>query len=108
MFEEESPMSIDRLQQLIIEKKNPTVVGLDPRPAYIPPQILAEHIAAKGETLEAAADAFYAFNCGLIDALADELQCRGARQVGFARFADAVSASFDVVHAALAVGGTSI
>ncbi|MCL2841868.1 MAG: orotidine-5'-phosphate decarboxylase [Oscillospiraceae bacterium] len=64
-------MSIDRLQQLIIEKKNPTVVGLDPRPEYIPPHILAEHMAQKGETLEAAADAFYAFNCGLIDTLAD-------------------------------------
>ena len=64
-------MSIDRLQQLIIEKKNPTVVGLDPRPEYVPPYILAEHIAKKKETLEAAADAFYAFNCGLIDALSD-------------------------------------
>jgi len=62
---------MDRLQQLIIQKKNPTIVGLDPRPEYVPPQILAAHIAAKGETLEAAADAFYAFNCGLIDALCD-------------------------------------
>jgi len=62
---------MDRLQKRIIELKNPTVVGLDPRPEYVPPQILAEHIAEKGETLEAAADAFYAFNCGLIDALAD-------------------------------------
>ena len=64
-------MSIDRLQKRIIELKNPTIVGLDPRPEYVPPQILAEHISQKGETLEAAADAFYAFNCGLIDALAD-------------------------------------
>jgi len=64
-------MSIDRLQSRIIELNNPTVVGLDPRPEYVPPQILATHIAEHGETLEAAAEAFYAFNCGLIDALCD-------------------------------------
>jgi len=62
---------MDRLQKLIIEKKNPTVVGLDPRPEYVPPQILAEQIATHGETLEAAAEAFYLFNRGLIDALCD-------------------------------------
>ena len=64
-------MSINRLQELIIEKKNPTVLGLDPRPEYVPPHILNRHIEEKGETFEAVADAFYAFNCGLIDALAD-------------------------------------
>jgi len=64
-------MSIDRLQKQIIQKKNPTVLGLDPRPEYIPPHILAAHMAEKGETLQAAADAYYTFNCGLIDALAD-------------------------------------
>jgi len=62
---------MDRLQKLIIEKKNPTVVGLDPRPEYVPPSILAEQIALRGETLEAAAEAFFLFNCGLIDALCD-------------------------------------
>jgi len=64
-------MSIDRLQKLIIEKKNPTVVGLDPRPEYLPPALLAEYVTPGEETLQAVADAFYAFNCGLIDTLCD-------------------------------------
>jgi len=64
-------MSIDKLQDLIRKKKNPTVAGLDPRPDYIPPHILDAAIHEKGETLEALADAFLTFNKGLIDALAD-------------------------------------
>jgi len=62
-------MSIDRLQKLILQKKNPTVVGLDPRPEYLPPTLLAEYVKPGAETLQNVADAFYAFNCGLIDAL---------------------------------------
>ena len=64
-------MSIDRLQKQIIELKNPTVVGLDSRPEYIPPQILAECTLKQGQSLEAVAEAFYLFNVGLIDALHD-------------------------------------
>lgn len=64
-------MSIDRLQQLIRNKKNPTVAGLDPRPEYVPPEILEACTKQYGETLEAAAEAYYIFNCGLIDALCD-------------------------------------
>jgi len=64
-------MSIDRLQDQIRKLKNPTVAGLDPRPEYIPAEIMNRHIAEKGETLAAAADAYYEFNCGLIDALCD-------------------------------------
>jgi orotidine-5'-phosphate decarboxylase len=64
-------MSFDRLQDKIIAMKNPTVVGLDPRPEYIPPQIMDKCIAEKGETLAAAAAAYYEFNCGLIDVLCD-------------------------------------
>jgi len=64
-------MSIDRLQKLIIEKKNPTVAGLDPRPEYLPPGLLAEYVKPGAETLQDVADAFFAFNCGLIDALCD-------------------------------------
>jgi orotidine-5'-phosphate decarboxylase len=62
-------MSIDILQEKIIEKQNPTVAGLDPRPEYVPEHIMKSHINAKGETLAAVADAYYEFNCGLIDAL---------------------------------------
>ena len=64
-------MSFDRLQEKIEKMKNPTVVGLDPAIEHIPPHILDKHIAKKGETLEAAADAVYEFNTGLIDALYD-------------------------------------
>lgn len=64
-------MSFDILQEKIIALKNPTVVGLDPMPDYVPRFIMDKHIANKGESLAAAADAYYEFNCGLIDALRD-------------------------------------
>lgn len=64
-------MSFDILQEKILSLKNPTVVGLDPTPDYVPEHIFKKHLALKGETLEAAADAYYEFNCGLIDALYD-------------------------------------
>jgi orotidine-5'-phosphate decarboxylase len=64
-------MSIDILQEKILEKGNPTVAGLDPLPDYVPPFMLEKHIREKGETLEATADAYVEFNMGLIDALCD-------------------------------------
>jgi orotidine-5'-phosphate decarboxylase len=64
-------MSFDTLQAKIFDKQNPTVVGLDPLPDYVPRHIMDRHITEKGETLEAAADAFYEFNCELLDALYD-------------------------------------
>ncbi|MBQ3404171.1 MAG: orotidine-5'-phosphate decarboxylase [Oscillospiraceae bacterium] len=64
-------MSIDILQDRILEKTNPTVAGLDPRPEYVPEFIMSRHIAEWGKTLSAAAEAFLEFNRGLIDALCD-------------------------------------
>ncbi len=64
-------MSVDRLQKLIIEKKNPTVVGLDPRPDYVPEHIVKKYTAEYGETCRALAEAYLEFNKGLIDALCD-------------------------------------
>lgn len=64
-------MSFDHLQDLIKGKKNPTVVGLDPKPEYVPPHILSASLDRYGETLEGAADAIFQFNKGLMDALAD-------------------------------------
>lgn len=52
---------MDRLIEKIMEKRNPTVAGLDPRPEHLPPE-LAELPAH---------EAFLRFNLGLIDALAD-------------------------------------
>ncbi len=64
-------MSFDVLQDKIRTMKNPTVVGLDPKPEYVPPQIRRDCYEAYGESLEGAAEAIYRFNCGLIDALCD-------------------------------------
>lgn len=64
-------MSFDHLQDLIKEKKNPTVAGLDPTPEHVPPHILKQSFSKYGETLEGAADAVLEFNKGLIDALCD-------------------------------------
>ncbi|MCD8333903.1 MAG: orotidine-5'-phosphate decarboxylase [Clostridiales bacterium] len=64
-------MSFDRLQQAIIRTKNPTVAGLDARLEYVPQPMIDRAIAQYGETRKAAAEAIFAFNCGLIDALCD-------------------------------------
>ena len=64
-------MSFDILQAKICELQNPTVVGLDPMPDYIPEDIVKKHFAQTGETLEAMAEAYFEFNCGIIDAICD-------------------------------------
>ena len=64
-------MSFDVLQKKIIEKRNPTVAGLDPKPEQIPPHILKMACDQYGETLAGAAEAVWQFNRGLIDALSD-------------------------------------
>ncbi len=64
-------MSMDRLQEKIRQKKNPTVAGLDPKLDYIPQHLIDEAFAKYGPTLEGAAEAYRSFSFGLIDALAD-------------------------------------
>ena len=64
-------MSLDNLIERIASTSNPTVVGLDPRLEYIPDFIKQQSYARYGMTLEAAADAVFAFNKALIDALFD-------------------------------------
>ena len=64
-------MSFDVLQEKIIRMKNPTVVGLDPKPEYVPEHIRKASYEQFGETLEGAADAIFQFNKGLIDALCE-------------------------------------
>lgn len=58
-------MSIDKLQKLIFEKQNPTVVGLDPRPDYVPQHLISE------KSLGGLAEAYLRFNRGIIDAVCD-------------------------------------
>lgn len=64
-------MSFARLQKKIDELGNPTVVGLDPDLAHIPPAILERHFQKHGEGIEAAALAIYEWGTGLVDALCD-------------------------------------
>ena len=64
-------MSFDVLQEKILAVKNPTVAGLDPKPEYVPESLRKAAYAQYGETLQGAAEAIFAFNKGLIDALCD-------------------------------------
>lgn len=64
-------MSFDRLIAKIIETKNPTVAGLDPKLDYIPTYIKEEAYEKYGKNLEGAADALLTFNKALIDQLCD-------------------------------------
>lgn len=64
-------MSFDRLIEKIIEMKNPTVVGLDPRLEYVPDYIQRRYMEDDGGTLKAAAKAIFAFNQAIIDEIHD-------------------------------------
>ena len=56
----------------IIEKDyNPTVVGLDPRPDLLPPELIEAARKKYGNGMRALAEATYQFNCGILDAVAD-------------------------------------
>ncbi len=58
----------DQLQSVIDRTGSVACVGLDPRPALIPPALRDVALAAHGDTQDAVAHAFLAFNRGLIDA----------------------------------------
>ncbi|HYE06527.1 MAG TPA: orotidine-5'-phosphate decarboxylase [Planctomycetota bacterium] len=60
----------DRLQDSIDRTASVACVGLDPRPGLIPPALARAALDRHGDTREAVADAFLAFNRGLIDAIA--------------------------------------
>lgn len=62
---------IDKLIEKIIEMKNPTVAGLDPKLDYVPDEIKQAAFSKFGETFEGAAQAILEFNKILIDALYD-------------------------------------
>ncbi|MDE5853718.1 MAG: orotidine-5'-phosphate decarboxylase, partial [Ruminococcus sp.] len=64
-------MSFDRLIEKIIELKNPTVVGLDPKLEYVPAYIQRRYLDKDGWTLKAAAKAIYDFNQAIIDEIHD-------------------------------------
>ncbi len=62
---------INELVSNIKKKDAPIVVGLDPMLSYVPERIVKDAIDAYGETLEAAAEAIWQFNKGIIDATYD-------------------------------------
>ena len=62
---------MEKLIRKIIELKNPTVVGLDPKLDYIPEHIRAAAFAEHGRTLKGAAAACLEFNKRIIDAVCD-------------------------------------
>ncbi len=64
-------MSFDPLIEKIRETGHPTAVGLDADFANIPECLKSDAVKNLGETLDAAAQAVYVFNVGLIDALYD-------------------------------------
>ncbi len=62
---------IDTLINKIIEKKNPTVAGLDPKLDYVPEDMKQAAFSEYGENFTGAAQAILQFNKTLIDALCD-------------------------------------
>ncbi len=62
---------IVRLVQRIKQLNAPIVVGLDPMLDYVPEYIVARCIKDWGETLEAASEAVWEFNKGIVDAVHD-------------------------------------
>ena len=64
-------MSFDRLISKILDMKNPTVVGLDPKLDYVPVHIKDKAFETYGQTLKGAAEAVFEFNKGIIDRIYD-------------------------------------
>lgn len=62
---------MDKLIDLIKEKNNPTVVGLDPRLSYIPNEIRQKAIDRYSNTLKGVSYAFYLYNKEIIDIAKD-------------------------------------
>lgn len=62
---------MDRLIDRIKKKNAPIVVGLDPMMKFVPEHIRQEAFAQYGETLQGAAEAIFAYNKGIVDAVCD-------------------------------------
>lgn len=70
---------MDRLIEAIEEAQNPSVVGLDPTPALVPPQVVDSFTDEVRESIEDESElpaarlavAYFEFNRAVIDAVAD-------------------------------------
>lgn len=64
-------MFVDKLIDSIKEKKNPTVVGLDPKIEYVPQYIKDKCFKEHGKNIKGVAEAILEFNKKLVDAVYD-------------------------------------
>jgi len=64
-------MFIDRLLEKIMEKRNPSVIGLDPLIEYVPQSIREKNTLIYGNSLKACSEAILEFNKRLLDAVCD-------------------------------------
>ena len=62
---------INKLIENIKKTGAPVIVGLDPMLDYIPSHIMESAVKEQGETLEAAGEAIWQYNKGIIDAVYD-------------------------------------
>jgi orotidine-5'-phosphate decarboxylase len=95
----------DQLHQTISLTNSIACVGLDPRPALLPPSIVEKVLAAHGDTAMAVAAAFYQFNCGLLDAVAGQCAAVKPQSACYEAYGSAgVKALEDSVHYAKKLG----
>ena len=74
---------MDILQEKIRKMKNPTMLGLDPMPALIPPQVLQRAFAAHGETPQGLAAAYLEFGRAILEALRETVPAVKVQPVCF-------------------------
>ena len=74
---------MDVLQEKIRKMKNPTMLGLDPMPALIPPQVLQRAFAAHGETPQGLAAAYLEFGRAILEALRETVPAVKVQPVCF-------------------------
>lgn len=77
---------IEKLIDRIQEKRAPIVVGLDPALSMIPDHIMEEAVGKHGETLEAAGEAIFEFNRGIVDAVCDLVPAVKPQSAMYERF----------------------
>ena len=96
---------IDRLIDRIIELKNPTVVGLDPRLDFIPADIAQDAQDRYGRTAAAVKYALLGYNKGIINAICDIVPAVKPQVAFYEQFgAEGMDAYFQTVAYAKAKG----
>jgi len=98
-------MIMDKLIDRIVELKNPTVVGLDPRMDYVPESIAKDAQDRYGRTAIAVKYALLAYNKGIIDAVCDIVPAVKPQIAFYEQFgAEGIDAYFQTVEYAKSKG----